>query len=80
MGISPIIYQIIFVNLSLRIIYILTIFIFFSGIFHYDTVEKFFKNWEKEHRTSKDIKYPEIILMPPKDDIAEYTSTSVDQW
>jgi hypothetical protein len=52
----------------------------FSGIQHYESVEKVFRTWEKENRTNKDFKYPEINLMPPKDDVVEYTSTFVDNW
>ncbi len=60
---------------------ILTIDKLFSGMHHYDTVEKFFRGWEKSNKNNKELlKYPDVTLVPPKDDIVEYTSHSVEDW
>lgn len=50
------------------------------GIYHYDVVEKLFRNWERENRNTKDLKYPLLEIFPPKDDVAEYTSENLDAW
>jgi len=43
------------------------------GIHHFQNVETFFKNWEKDAKANKDsVKYPEITLQQPKDDYVEY--------
>ena len=51
-----------------------------ASIHQYDLVEKEFKAWEKRNKTCNSIQYPEIKMLPPKDDYTEYTSSSVDQW
>lgn len=48
---------------------------------HYEAVEKFYRTWEKNNKSNKELlKYPDITLLPPKDDIVEYTSHSVEDW
>ena len=45
----------------------------FSSINHFETVEKLFKQWERETKTGKEIvNFPEINLQQPKDDYVEY--------
>jgi len=56
------------------------IYLYYRSINHYDVVEKFYRNWERENRNAKEIKYPEMEITPPKDDIVEYTSENVDAW
>ena len=50
------------------------------SIYQYDLVEKEFKAWEKKNKNCSTVQYPEIKMLPPKDDYTEYTSSSVDQW
>ena len=50
------------------------------SIHQYDLVEKEFKAWEKKNKNCSTVQYPEIKMLPPKDDYTEYTSSSVDQW
>jgi len=43
------------------------------SIHHFQNVENFFKQWEKDAKANKDsIKYPDITLQQPKDDYVEY--------
>jgi hypothetical protein len=51
-----------------------------SGVFHYESVEKSFRQWEKDNRNGKNIEYPEMTILPPKDDVAEYRSENIDAW
>ncbi len=52
----------------------------YSGVFHYESVERNFRLWEKESRNCSNIEYPEMIILPPKDDVAEYRSENIDAW
>jgi len=60
---------------------LIIIILIYSGMCHYEAVEKFYRGWEKNNKSNKDLlKYPEINLLPPKDDIVEYSSHSVEDW
>lgn len=46
------------------------------SLHHYDSIEKEFHEWEEENKNKRDkeIEYPQIILITPRDDVVEYSS------
>lgn len=47
---------------------------------HYNQAEKSFKAWERDYKLKKETAIlPTLQLIPPKDDIIEYSSV-IDNW
>lgn len=51
-----------------------------ASIFHYDVVEKGFRDWERKNKNNQNPEYPKLTMNPPKDDYTEYNSQIGDQW
>ena len=42
------------------------------SLHHYDKIYKEFSDFKKVSKNRKNVEYPELILVPPKDDYIEY--------
>jgi hypothetical protein len=51
-----------------------------ESLYQYENIEKQFKIWEKENKNNSKPIYPDIKVLPPKDDYNEYSSQIIEQW